>query len=205
MRQVYDGNNTGFTVDSTTFRAIHRYGAALSGVGTLVAILAYAVGGQNSLVGLFLGWAGPLGVFYFGGAYLSEFTSHRVVGEELLRGVAWYFGSLVAWAVIVTETSALTSSPFTVFGLPALTALGISLAMVATRYVTGRDLTVQTAGGQLLVWVTGVVAFGFLALYLVLADRAGWWLVGAYLASIPVGLALWWVMIQRYPDAFGVD
>lgn len=192
-------------MDSTTFRSLHRYGAALSVVGTVVAMLAYAVGGQNRLVGLFLGWAGPLGVFYFGGAYLSGFTSYRVVGEELLRGVVWYFGSLVAWAVIVTETSALTSSPFTVFGLPALTALGISLAMVATRYATGRDLTVQTAGGQLLVWITGAVAFGFLALYLVLADRAGWWLVGAYLASIPLGLALWWAVAQRYPHSFGVN
>lgn len=191
-------------MDSAMFKALHKYGATLSVAGSVIAVLAYAVNGPNSVIGLFFGWAGPLGVFYFGGAYLSVTTSHRVVGEELLRGVAWYFGSLIAWSVIITQTTALSASPATVFGLPALTALGITFVMIATRYVTGSELKVRTEGGQRLVQIAGGIVFGFLALYLVLADEAGWWLFGLYLLSIPVGLGLQRVLKKRYPDAFGV-
>lgn len=205
VSQAYAASDTRLSVDSTTFRAVHRYGAVLSVAATAVAVLAFAVNGQDSVLGLFLGWAGPLGVFYFGGATLTQTTDHRVVGEELLRGVAWYFGSLVAWSVILTTTDALAASPATVFGLPALTALAIVAVMVATRHVTGRELTVRSPGGQLLVTVTGVVAFGVLALYLVLADHAGWWLVGLYLVSVPVGVALRRVARRRYPGAFAGD
>lgn len=192
-------------MDSSTFEAIHRYGAILSVVGTAIAVLAYVVSGPNSIVVLFLGWAGPLCGFYFVGGYLAYSTTHRIVGEEFMRGVAWYFGSLIAWSVIVTQTTALSASPVTVFGLPAVTALGITLVMIATRYVTGKELKVQTEGGQHLVTITGAIAFGFLALYLVLAEQAGWWLFGLYLVSIPVGLALRRVMKQRYPDALGTN
>lgn len=192
-------------MDSARFRAVHRYGAVLSVVGTVAAALAYALRGPDSVVGLFLGWAGPLGVFYFGGTHLSYASSYRVVGEELLRGVAWYFGSLVAWSVLVTRAPALTATPFAVFGLPAVTALGVVLVMVATRYVTGRELTVRTEGGRLLVTITGVLAFGFLALYLVLAEGFGWWFFGLYLAGVPVGLALRYALRRRYPNAFDVE
>lgn len=204
-KQVYDCGRPHYCMDSATFRAIHKYGAMLSVVGIAIAILAYAVSGPNSSIGLFFGWAGPLGAFYFGGAYLSYTTSYYVVGEELMRGVAWYFGSLIAWSVIVTQTSTLSATPFTVFGLPALTALGITLVMIGARHVTGRDLKVQTEGGQLLVMITGAIAFGFLALYLVLAEQAGWWLFGLYVISIPVGIALRRGLKKRYPGAFGVD
>lgn len=191
-------------MDHSTFRALHKYGAVLSVVGTAVAAIAYAINGPDSVIGLFFGWAGPLGVFYFGGAYLSFTSSYRVVGEELRRGIVWYAGSLVGVAFLISETSVLSSSPVTVFGIPALMALGISLVMIATRYVTGSGLKVRSEAGQLLVLITGGVMFGFLALYLVLDDEAGWWLFGLSLLSIPVGLALRRVLKQRYPDAFGV-
>lgn len=191
-------------MDHSTFRALHKYGAVLSVVGTAVAVIAYAMNGSDSVLGLFFGWAGPLGVFYFGGSYLSFTSSYRVVGEELMRGVAWYFVSLIAWSLIVTQTSVVAASPVTVYGLPALTALGITLVMVATRYVTGSELKVQTEARQLLVLISGGIVLGFLALYLVLADKVGWWFFGLYLLSIPVGLALRRVLKQRYPDAFGV-
>ncbi|GAB3687374.1 hypothetical protein GCM10028857_20390 [Salinarchaeum chitinilyticum] len=191
-------------MDSSTFEAIHRYGAALSVVASAVAVLAYALGGPDNVVGLFFGWAGPLGVFYFGGGYLTYSSSYLVVGEELLRGVAWYFGSLIAWSVIVTTTT-VSATAFTVFGLPALTALGLTLVMVAVRYETGSELKVETDGGQLLVAISGGIVFGFLALYLVLADQAGWWLFGAYLASIPAGIVLWRVLRRRYPAAFSTN
>jgi len=69
--------------------------------------------------------------------------------------------------------------------------------------VTGSDLKVQSEGGQLLFQILGGIVFGFLALYLVLADQAGWWLFGLYLISVPVAIALWQVMRRRRPDAFG--
>jgi hypothetical protein len=197
-------------MDSSTFRAIHKYGAMLSVVGTAVAVLAYVLGGPIGTTALlFFGWAGPLGLFYFGGAYLTQTTSYTStyhdLGEELMRGVAWYFVSLIAWSVIAGQTTALSASALTVFGLPSVTALGITLVMVATRHVTGSDLKVQSEGGQLLVQILGGIVFGFLALYLVLADQAGWWLFGVYLISVPVGIALWRVMRRRRPDAFGAN
>lgn len=192
-------------MDGAKLHSLSKYGAILSLLGTAAAILAYAVNDPNSIVGLFLGWAGPFGVFLFGGLYLFNTSSYNVVGEELLRGIAWYFGSLMAWSVIVTQTSALSATPLTVFGLPALTALGITLVMVGTRYVTGSDLKVQTEGGQLLMMITGGIAFGFLALYLSLSEAAGWWVFGLYLVSIPVGLVLRRIMKKRYPTALGVN
>lgn len=192
-------------MDGSTFEAIHRYGAALSVVASAIAVVVYVFGGPDGIVGLFFGWAGPLGVFYFGGAYLSYATPHRVVGEELLRGVAWYFGSLVAWSVVVSTTTSLSASPFTAFGVPALIALGITLVMITVRYETGSELKVETESGRLLVQLLGGIAFGFLALYLVLADQAGWWVFGLYLLSIPVGLAIWRATSRRYPGAFGAD
>lgn len=191
-------------MDSATFEAIHKYGAALSLIGCAIAVLAYATIGSNTVVGLFFGWAGPLGVFYFGGAYLSVSSSYWIVGEELLRGVAWYFGSLVAWSFVVT-TNALPATSVTVFALPAFTALGIILVMIATRYRTGSELKVETESGQLLVQIVGAIAFGFVALYLVLDGHAGWWLFGLYLLSIPVGLALYLGVRGRYPRVYDLD
>lgn len=193
-------------MDSSTFKVIHKHGAILSVVGIALAVLAYLVGGPIGTTALlFFGWAGPLGLFYFGGAHLYYTNSYNVLGEELMRGVAWYFVSLIAWSVITTQTTALSASALTVFGLPAVTALGITLVMVATRHVTGSDLKVQSEGGQLLVQILGGIILGFLALYLVLADQADWWLFGLYLLSVPVGIALWQVMRRRRPDAFGAN
>lgn len=192
-------------MDGAKLQSLSKYGAILSVIGTCIAVLAYAVNGPNSIVGLFLGWAGPLCGFLFIGSYLAYTTTYRAVGEEFMRGVAWYFASLVAWSVIVTEAATVSASPFTVFGLPALTALGITLVMIGTRYVTGSELKVQTEGGQLLMMITGGIAFGFLALYLSLSEAAGWWVFGLYLVSIPVGLVLRRIMKKRYPTALGVN
>lgn len=190
-------------MDSSTFRTIHRYGAILSVVAIAIAVLAYALGGPDIVIGLF-GFAGPLCGFYFVGGYLYT-TSYHIVGEEFMRGVAWHFGSLIAWSVVISQTSALSATPATVVGLPAGTALAITLVMIATRYLTGSDLKVQSEGGHLLVMIAGAIVFGFLALYLVLAEEAGWWLFGLYLLSIPGGLLLGRVMKRQYPNAFGTN
>jgi len=193
-------------MDRSTFEAIFEYGAVLSVVSIALSVIAYVVGGPLGTAALlFLGWAGPLGLFYFGGGYLSYSNSYYIIGEELLRGVVWYFISLVAWSIINTQTAALSPSAATVYGLPAVTALGITLVMVATRYLTGSDLKVENEGGQLLTLITGEIVLGFIALYLVLADQAGLELVGLYLASVPVGIALWRVMGRRSPEAAGAN
>lgn len=84
-----------------------------------------------------------------------------------------------------------------------MTTLGITVVMVTTRDVTGSDRKVKTDGGQLLALFAGSIVFGFLVLYLVFADQAGWWLLGRYLVSIPAELALLQAMRERYPNAFG--
>jgi hypothetical protein len=185
-------------------RAIYKYGAILSVVGIAAAIVAYAVRGPNSIIGLFFGWAGPLGAFFFGGAYLSETSVSRVVSEEVLRGFIWYFGSLVGWAFLISQTNVLSATPFAAFGLPALTAVGITLVMIGTRQVTGHELKIRTEGGQLLQMILGTIGGGFLVLYLVLTEF-GWWLFALYVVSVPVGFALLRVMKKRYPDTFAVN
>lgn len=176
-------------VNLDRFRALHRYGTVLSLALAAVAAVAYALDGPAGVV-LFCGFAGSLGGFYFVGAVLEDSRRYRVVGEELLRGVAWYFASLIGWSVIVTS-SGLPATAVTVVALPALTALGLSLFMVALRRVTGLDPTVQTAGGQLLVTVGGGVAGGFVVLYLVLAGGRSPWLLVLYAVGSVIGLGVW--------------
>lgn len=188
-------------MDAARFHALHGYGAVLSVVAVAGAVVAFVVGGPATSVGLFLGLVGPLAAFYFAGAYLSYTSTHRVLGEELLRAVAWYFGSLVGWSVLVTESNAFDASAVTVFVLPALTALGVTLAMVGLRSATGLDLKVQTTGGQLLVAVTGSLAGAFLVLYLVLVSGQSPVLVPVYVLGTAAGFALWWRRWRPRADA----
>jgi hypothetical protein len=51
-------------MNSATFRAIHKYGAILSVVGSDIAVIAYLVSGPDSIIVRFVGWAGPLCGFY---------------------------------------------------------------------------------------------------------------------------------------------
>lgn len=178
-------------MDVDTFRAVHGYGAILSLVATAVAGLAYVVRGPDSFVGLLFGFLGPLAGFYFCGAVLQDASGYRVLGDELLRGVVWYGGSLFGWSIVVTSSNAVPATPFTTLGLPALTALGLTFAMVALRRVTGLDLKVQTAGGRLLVAVTGAIVGGFVVLYLVLVDGRSPWLGPVYVLATVAGLVLW--------------
>lgn len=178
-------------MDVDTFRRIHRYGATLSVVAIAVAAVAFALRGEDSFVGTVFGLLGPLGAFYFVGAVLQDTSRYRVLGDELLRGVVWYGGSLFGWSLIVTSSDAVPATPVTAFGLPALTALGLSLAMVGLRRLTGLELTVQTEGGQLLVAITGAIVGGFVVGYLVLVEGRSPWLGPVYVLATVAGLALW--------------
>lgn len=138
-----------------------------------------------------LGFFGPLAGFYFIGGVLEESPKYHVLGEELMRGVVWYGGSLLGWAFILTESSMLPATPVTALGLPALTALGLSLGMVATRQLTGLDLKVQTEGGQLLVAITGAFVGGFVVLYVVLVENRSPLLAAVYLFATVGGFLTW--------------
>jgi len=180
-------------MDVDTFRAIHRYGAILSVVAIVGSAVAYVVGGPLDALLFPLGFFGPLGGFYFVGAVLEDHPNptYRVLGAELMRGVVWYGGSIFGWSVVLSSSTVLSATPVTVLGLPAVTALCLVLSMVGVRRATGLDLTVQTEGGQLLVFVTGAIAGGFLVLYAVFVDGQSTVLVPAYLLALVVGILLW--------------
>lgn len=178
-------------MDVETFRTIHRYGALLSVVAMVGAVPATVIGGPLTPLIFPLGFFGPLAGFYFIGGVLEDHPRYRVLGEELLRGVVWYAGSLIGWAFILTESSLLAATPVTALGLPALTALGLSLGMVATRQLTGLDLKVQSEGGQLLVAITGAIVGGFVVLYVVLVDGRSPLLAIVYLFATVGGFLIW--------------
>lgn len=180
---------TSAAVNVAQFRTLHRYGALLSLAIATTAAAAFALNAPESIV-LICGFAGSLGSFYFVGTVLEDSRRYRVVGEELLRGVVWYFASLIGWSVLVTAAG-LPTTPVTAVWLPALTALGLSLSMVALRRMTGLDLTAQTESGQLLVAVGGGVVGGFVVLYLVLVDGRPPWLLLLYAGGSVAGLAVW--------------
>ena len=176
-----------------------RYGAGLSVLAIFGAILSILVGDPLSPLIFPLGFFGPLSGFYFIGAALQYRPRYRVLGEELMRGVVWYGGCILGWAILLSSTSVLATTAWTVLGLPTVTALGLSLVMVATRAATGLDLKVQTDGGQLLVAITGAIVGGFLVLYAVLTGDWSPWLVVVYVLATVGGLLVW---RSQYPTDF---
>jgi hypothetical protein len=178
-------------VDADTLRSLHRYGAVLSVAAVVVAATAFLVQGSDSALALFLGLFGPLGCFYFVGAVLSQTTDYRVFGEELLRGVAWYFAALVGWSSFVASADALEATPFTVAGLPALSALALVVALVVLRLTTGYDLTVRSSGGQLLAAAVSTLAGALVVAYLVVVRDQSVLLAPLYGVAAVAGFALW--------------
>lgn len=185
-----------------TFRAIHRYGAILSIAAIIGGIVAILVGGPLEPLVLPLGFFGPLCGFYFIGAVLQDDPTYRVMGEELMRGIVWYGGSLLGWAIILSSSSVLPTTPWTVLGLPAATALGLSLVMLGVRRATGLDLKVQSEGGQLLTAITGAIVGGFIVLYVVLVEEQSPLLVLVYVLATVSGLLIWrWHWRRNETDA----
>lgn len=178
-------------MDIETFRAIHRYGAIVSVVAITGAIIATLVGGPLTPLIFPLGFFGPLSGFYFIGGVLEDNPRYRVLGEELLRGVVWYGGSLLGWALILSESTILPLAPWTVLGLPVITALGLVFVMVGIRRTTGLDLKVQTEGGQLLIMVTGAFVGAFIVLYAVFVGDFSPMLVVVYVLATVAGFLIW--------------
>lgn len=179
-------------MDGETLQSIHRYGAILSGVAIVTAVLVYVIGGPVQPLVFPLGLFGPLCGFYFLGAVLKASSKYYAVGEECMRGVAWYGMSLFGWAVILSASTRLPATPVTVVGLPAVTALGICLVMVGVRRGTGLDLTVRTKGGHLLTVITGAIVGGFLVVYAILVHGQSLLLLGGFYGiAVLVGVLIW--------------
>jgi len=157
-------------MDVQTFRAIHRYGAILSIVATIGAVFAYLIGDILTPLVFPLGFFGPVSGFYFIGAVLEADPKYQILGEELMRGVVWYGGSLLGWSFILTSSTVLPATPVTVLGFPAITALGLTLLMTGIRTLSGLDLKVQSEGGQLLIAITGAIVGGFIVLYSIFVE-----------------------------------
>ncbi|MFB6109922.1 MAG: hypothetical protein ABEJ60_03485 [Halodesulfurarchaeum sp.] len=178
-------------MDPETFVAIHRYGAGVSVMAGLVALLAVVAGGPLAVLGPPLAFLAPLGILYFVGGVLEASGRHRIVGEELLRGIVWYGASLFAWAVILNGAPMVPTTIWTFPGLPIVTTAGLVGLLVAIRSWTGLELQVKTAGGSLLHFVGGSVLGGFLVLYAILAQDRSVLLVVLYVVSLVGGWYLW--------------
>ncbi|QDX39372.1 hypothetical protein [Salarchaeum sp. JOR-1] len=186
-------------MDHETFLSIHRYGAGVSVLAGLLALLAVVVDGPLAFLGPPLAFVAPLGILYFVGGILEASGRHRIVGEELLRGIVWYGGSLFAWAVILSEAPALPTALWAFPGLPVVTTAGLVGVLVGIRSWTGLDLQAQTPGGSLLQLVGGSVLGGFLVLYAILAQGRSILLLALYAGSLVVGWYLW----QRHWNSNG--
>lgn len=92
----------------------------------------------------------------------------QIVREELWRSVAWAGLGLVGWAILITELSRVPATPLTAVGLPALTWAFLTLATIAVRLLTGRQLQVRSRAGLALVAAVAVAAGGFAAVYAVI-------------------------------------
>lgn len=177
-------------MNAARLRSLHGYGAIASFAAIAAAVLAYLVQGSEAGLGVMLGLFGCLGGFYFAGAYLSYFASYRVVGEELMRGVVWYGGSLLGWSILVTETSLVAASPFVLVGLPALTAAGCTGTLIAVRRSSDVDPIVRSERGRLLATVAGTLLGSALVGYLVLVGQQPPLLLPAYAVASIVGIIL---------------
>lgn len=177
-------------MNAARFRSLHGYGAIASLAALGVATVAIVVPNVDDGVGVLLGLFGSLGSFYFVGAYLTHTTSYRVVGEELLRGVVWYGGSLLGWSLVLDRTSLVAATPATLVGLPGLTAGSVCLALIAIRWSTGRALIVGSDRGFVLATIAGTVLGGVLVLYLVVADGESPWLLPAYALAALAGIVV---------------
>lgn len=184
-------------MDVQMFRALHRYGAILSIVAIIGAVFAYLIGDILTPLVFPLGFFGPLSGFYFIGAVLESDPKYHILGEELMRGVVWYGGSLLGWSFILTSSTVLPATPVTVLGLPAITALILTLLMTGIRTVSGLDLKVQSEGGQLLIAITGAIVGGFIVLYSILVEGWSPLLFLVYILATAGGLLAWRYLWRR--------
>jgi Fe2+ or Zn2+ uptake regulation protein len=99
--------------------------------------------------------------------FLQHPRVHQIFREELLRSIAWAGLGLFGWAILVSSSSQLPATVWTVVGLPVLTWASLTVGMIGIRLVTGSDLQIQSTEGLHLISVGGVVLGGFWAVFLI--------------------------------------
>lgn len=111
----------------------------------------------------------PLCGFYFIGE-CSKRIRRTTFSARCSCGASSGMEDLFGWSFILPPSTVLSATPATVLGVPAHTALVLSLGMAGIRRASGLDLKVQTDGGQLLVVNTGATVGGFIVLDTVFVD-----------------------------------
>lgn len=119
--------------------------------------------------------------------------TRRILSEEAWRSVVWFGISFFGWGLIITQTTALEATGWTVLGLPLATTLVIAALLVLYRLKTGAELQ-GNADSARINWLIGAIIVGFLTLYHVLANDASPVLFGSlYFGSLVIGyLILQW-------------
>jgi hypothetical protein len=117
----------------------------------------------------------------------------RILTEEAWRSVVWFGLTFFGWGLIITQTTALEATGWTVLGLPLATTFIIAALLVLYRLQTGAELQ-GNADSARINWLIGVVVIGFLTLYHILANDANPVVFGSlYIGSLVVG----YLLLQR--------
>ncbi len=99
--------------------------------------------------------------------FLRHPRVHLIFREELLRSIAWAGLGLFGWAILVSSSSQLPATVWTVVGLPILTWASLTVGMIGIRLITGNDLQIQSTEGLHIISIGGVVLGGFWAAFLI--------------------------------------
>lgn len=136
--------------------------------------------GKQALEGESVTTADPLREF------LQHPRVHLIFREELLRSIAWAGLGLFGWAILISSSSQLPATVWTVLGLPILTWASLTVGMVGIRLMTGNDLQIQSTEGLHIISVGGIVAGGFWALFLIFSLDLPPLLIGGLYLSVTV-------------------
>ncbi len=94
----------------------------------------------------------------------------QLLREELWRSIAWAALALTGWAFIITETSHIEATVWTVLGFPLVTWAVLTVGTITLRLLTGSSLQVRTTDGLHLAFLLGILGGGFAVFYLIAVD-----------------------------------
>jgi hypothetical protein len=119
--------------------------------------------------------------------------TRRILTEEAWRSIVWFGIAFFGWGLIITQTTALEATGWTVLGLPLATTFTIAALLVLYRLQTGAELQGNTDSARIN-WLIGAIIVGFLTLYHILANDANPVVFGSlYVGSLVVG----YLLLQR--------
>ena len=117
----------------------------------------------------------------------------RIIREELLRSIAWIGLGIVGWPLVISEVAWLDTTALTVFGLPALTWVLLTTALIGIRTATSAELQVQTSVGLSMSLLFGIILGGVGVVYLVTAGGySALWVTTGYVVVTAVTILWYW-------------